>query len=1177
MLLNRVRVSFALAVVSIASALGAAEAFRPPAGAAGPVPAVRPPFAESGKSLYRPKTEMFADKIVSGTKALVWSSGIRGNSTALSLLVDEQAVLSVRMHSRPEAGWNPLTTFETSYDPATGIVRTCPFKTTKTAGGTFRQRIFATPEGKATFTFKYEMEDYATLQGPGIYLAMPAPVCFGRTLTAYDAKGKGKRLVFPDAIGKWTEGKPKPWINCFQARDPVRIVFDEEHPARSFALEFKPGTCSSLVVFRAGATAELYFGWHDCCRTEETSVTVDFGLSARGAASPCVVNGVNFTANNDFTVPCYDPKGNCLVNPSFESGARYFHDVPSGSDVYAQVVEGNAHSGRFALKGGCKTFNFPTEVGHDYVFSFWAKSMTGKRAGGGVSAYTYTWTRPYPTKWWGVGPEWTRVEYLVTNWQYRAIAFALQQCRDVLFDDFQFEEGRRATAYRGNPLGLVLKTDAPDGFFAPPGTPFNARLVVRGPSACRGTVAYSVVDGFGRKTGEGKLSFDLAQGERVLPAFDEAFFAQKGVYAIRLEVSGEGFLPYFDCVRLARFTYADAPAPNRRLHELSGIAWPTPGQTNGLERIRRLCDVQGLLPRIRALGGYSGDYEPALGHAIIAKNAEWGFPKDQHVFSQKKMDATGWKKAAAATDELVAQVSAIVEETVRTYPEVTMWYGPSEVSGWVRMCQERNWKEYAKLMRAAHEAVHRANPKAIYSCYGTCNLGEQGRTEILEFLAAAKELWPDFRFDTVDVHPYRPHPEFADYDADWQALLDGLDALGYADMIVAAAEGAYFVPICCQPWGGISPWAPTLTKDSYSSQHMPSYDIGWGERVAAAMLLRYNLVSYKHGARIRCATSWGLRAMDSRNPFAQYVTTAAQLELLGKATFLEDVRFAPDARAYVFDDGDGHAVAAFWRFSLAMDYGMEAGGVLELPSDGLELEVFDMMGNGCEVECEVEKVGGGGARKVKLPLSNFPVYVRVKRNQAAQLAAAFKAGGAAFRAAGGTELRTSKNVTAKYVTAMPDWKTIASVPFKGGSAQFAWTTKALFVRWTSDDGKPPVFVFDTLADERANAEAGHKGVDENDTVYLIRPKKGVSDAFEAFRRESPDFQLTGGVDRGLAPNVVEPAIRISVGTEGGKRTFLCAFPQRQLEPALLRSGKRIGFAQDALGFADTYVTVELAR
>ena len=126
-------------------------------------------------------------------------------------------------------------------------------------------------------------------------------------------------------------------------------------------------------------------------------------------------------------------------------------------------------------------------------------------------------------------------------------------------------------------------------------------------------------------------------------------------------------------------------------------------------------------------------------------------------------------------------------------------------------------------------------------------------------------------------------------------------------------------------------------------------------------------------------------------------------------------------------------------------------------------------------------------------------------------------------------------------------------------------------------GRAAYEMIQTLADERGNAEVGHAGIDENDTVYLLRSKKDAPGVFEVFRREAPDHQLTGGVDRGLLPNVVEPAVEVSSEPTGDGRTFTCVFPGRQHEPAKLRAGRCIGFAQDALGFDDTYVTVEFAK
>ncbi|MDX9867029.1 MAG: hypothetical protein RBT78_03800 [Kiritimatiellia bacterium] len=1171
--MRQIRALLAFAAAA-ALAAGCAQNFK--ASPAGRIAAPKAPFAAGAAELYQPVPAMFADKIVSGSKALIWNSGVRGGVSPLQLLIDEQEVLGARMQVSPEAGWNPFTAFDTSYDPRKGIERSCPFKTTATAGGTFRQRIFLRPDGKAEFTLRYEMGDYATLKGPVLVFSIPKPACFGRTLAARGEGGE-RAYSFPDTDEKWTLGAKHVWHNCFHVRKPSRIEFDPEQPGKGFALEFPPDTCDGLTLFRASGTAELYFSWTPRCRTEEFSVILDFGRSARTSKPQCVVNGINFTLNNDYDVPCYDERGNLLVNPSFESGPRYYHNVPSGSDLYPHITEAGARSGRYALACGAKTFNFPTVAGKDYTFSYYARATVTNRCGGSIHCDTYLWKNPTKPKWLGYSREWERYAYTVTNWPFRAIAFQIGADPGVLIDDVQFEEGAEATEYKGNPLGIELKTDAPDTFYAPLGTPFHARLAVRGPKACRGVIAITVQDFFGRDVWKGGQAFDLARGEVTLPPLPESAFAARGVYAVRMRVKGEGFKPYFDCVRLARFPYADGTAPNRRLHQTTSVTWPVAAQTNAMERIRHLYQVLGLDPHCYALGGHGRDFDPGLGRAIAARSERYGFHVDGHIFHTQAMQDTGFKTMETYSDDLVKKVAGLCEEYARTRPYIGMWYGPGEASGWVRTCQNRDWKEFAKLMRAAHEGIHRGNPKARFSAYGTCNLGEQGRGEILAFLGAAKALWPDFRFDTVDVHPYRPHPEFPDYDRDWKALLDGLGAIEYDGMTVEATEGGYFVPIRCVPWAGVAPWQDTLSKDSYCSQHVPSMDIGWGERAAAAMLLRYNLVSYKYGARIGRATSWGLKHVDSRNPFAQYVATAAQTELLGKAAFLEDVRFAPGARAYVFDDREGHAVAAVWRFTLGMDYGTENASAMTLDLAKLDPEIFDMMGNRVMGEPLSGREGC-----TRLPLGNFPVYLRVAKRDAKRLAKAIRAAETDIPSQAEIKAREVQAVRAPHTPGEPEWGQIGAVAFPGGKARFAWNEETLYLRWETDTGAAPVLCFDALADERENARIGFSGADENDLVYVVRGKNGQGSGhaagWEVFRREAPDHQLTGGIGRSLLPHVVEPAVRLAV--EGGAdrpRAFTLAFPRRQLEPMRFAEGGRFGFAQNALGFCDGYVEVSLVK
>ena len=42
-----------------------------------------------------------------------------------------------------------------------------------------------------------------------------------------------------------------------------------------------------------------------------------------------IVGGVDFRSENDFRVAVYDEGRNLLMNPSFESGVRYWKDVPT--------------------------------------------------------------------------------------------------------------------------------------------------------------------------------------------------------------------------------------------------------------------------------------------------------------------------------------------------------------------------------------------------------------------------------------------------------------------------------------------------------------------------------------------------------------------------------------------------------------------------------------------------------------------------------------------------------------------------------------------------------------------------------------------------------------------------------------------------------------------------------
>ena len=303
------------------------------------------------------------------------------------------------------------------------------------------------------------------------------------------------------------------------------------------------------------------------------------------------------------------------------------------------------------------------------------------------------------------------------------------------------------------------------------------------------------------------------------------------------------------------------------------------------------------------------------------------------------------------------------------YPRAKNWNAPTEPGGSFRTLKEHRVEEYAKLVLAMYRGLKRGNPEILFSPYGICNLSDAGRKEVYAFLEAARKVEPNVKFRTIDAHPYRAFTELPDTDADSVEFRNGLRKIGYGDIQVRWFEGAYFYPLIVAQWQGIAPWQSVQTKDGYFSQHVPSYDLGWGERVATALLMRHWLVAYKYQDELKMACTWVPRCLDGENPFALFVMSAAMTDLLGNSSFRKDLRFAPGARAYLFEDEKKRTVAAVWKFEEELDRGTGTGAEMTLDLKGMKPEFIDLMGGRCDVPAE-----NGTYR---LPLSNFPFYIRV--------------------------------------------------------------------------------------------------------------------------------------------------------------------------------------------------------
>lgn len=952
------------------------------------------PFAKTDAAAVRAKSVFTGDSIVSGSKTLLWPD----DYNCIKLLNNEQMVFGIQIRSVPSVpGWAPFTKFLTETDGKNNsVTRLHAFKLAENAGGTFRQTISMLPDGKAEIVSQYDAGgNLPLLKEQSFRFFFPGHMIHGKKLLITEGRGKTKTISLPDKE-KWNGGKKNPWIHSGWFPNVSRIVFDPDSETGSFTLDFPDGAIRNLVIFRAKEGAYFHVAFQE--NGKPFKIIVDFGKSGAVSRRDNVVNGINFTKNNGYEVTVFDEKKNMFINPSFESGARYFHNHNGGFDVQTLVTSKDARSGKFSLllNGAAKSFNFPTLANKDYTVSFYAKSPDGSPRRISVGADHYFWrgikiSRSFEVK----GTEWKRYE-MTFRWPYRAVALIFSG-NGALIDDLQFEEGGKASAYCGNRIGIELKTDSPQGAYVDEDKPVNARLLVRGPAGAKGKIQVGIVDFFNRKPYDSELKFQLpASGETVLPLAPDSVF-HNGVNRIRLRVEPEGLPVYTDFLRISKFKYADNTSRNRNLHAVPSVGWPGKSQLeipDSIFNMMKHCGI-GTFSYGNLIGSYADPFSPELSRKIQKRYHNFGFDTWTALLtSTSRPGKTGFvlgiggeplvwdgielKNMEAYSPEVLKKVEDLAYRAAKKYPWVKNWNAPTEPGGQFRSLKTHHVEEYAKLVLAMYRGLKRGNPEILFSPYGICNLADVGRKEIYAFFEAARKIDPGVKFRTIDAHPYRAFTELPDTDADFAELLDGLKKIGYGDIQVRWFEGAYFYPLIVSQWQGISPWQSVQVKDGYYSQHVPSYDLGWGERVATALLMRHWLVAYKYQDRLKMACTWVPRFLDGSNPFALFVMSAAMTDILGNSTYKKDIRFAPGARSYLFEDGKKRPVAAVWKFEEELDRGMKAGSEMTIDLKGMSPEFIDMMGG----RCDVPRKNG----TYTVPLTNFPFYIRVEPGKLEALA-----------------------------------------------------------------------------------------------------------------------------------------------------------------------------------------------
>jgi len=951
-----------------------------------------------------------------GVKSLAIRNNVLLESVILTFSSYGQAVFNVEARGIPSVpDWAPYIFKETEFNSETGIItRRHDFRLTEKDEGKFTQTVRLREDGKIELNFLWDC-DPAAIREQIITFSLPSTSLFGKHWKVEAERTNygpisNEIQVFPN------EPRGTNWQSIYAM---TRFEFFPDEPKNAFMLEFPEG-----VNARFDVDAQKSYLVVNAHRPKIT-VILDPGNCFEMPADDSIVGGINFTQCNAFHVTQFDPERNILMNPSFESGSRYWC-MPE------TLTDADARSGRFSfqfhnppkpfLGVSITSVGTVVEPGKPYVLSFWVKSPSGENPG--VSVGVRGADEALPTEWnlrvAKPYDQWQRVQHTFQTEKSSEIRLAISAKDQVLIDDLQLEPGTEPTEYAGNPVGLELLTDAPLSPVVDAKKPEqlkNVRLAVRsasvnGANGEKGTLQVKIHDFFGRETFTGSFPFDLTQAaEQFIPLPPEAFLNGTNVVEVTGTVAGK---PLHDFLRLVKFPFAMNTAKHKNLMAVAYGHNPFATLSDRSKELVRatgtgLISSQGDWQR----GRMSKEFFDVMARYGIEEMAQGNITFSKYwkeYLNEKPWEWEGKKvyELEEYSPEFLAWVEQNTYEMAKQNPWVHYWSFHTEPFGHYKTLMNGNYKEYAKMIFAIWRGLKRADADAIFCPVGDCNMMLQGRTHVLDFLRDAREMEPEIKFPVVEIHTYRPFPESPDTEKDLLAFMQGLKEIGYPEIKIKAGEGSYYYPMI-SPKCGIAPWVGVGPKDQYTLIGIPSYDLGWGERIGAAQVMRELFVYFKHADRVISHTCWSLRMLDSVTPVSWLAANANVMEILGDADFRRDVRFAPGARAYIFEDAQKRPVAVVWNFEERFDRGLTGAKTLTIPWNAERLgepEFLDLMGN----PCVAEGPQTASTNEYTLPLSGFPVFIRTAPGTLDALADAL-ARGEVPQASGSLPLDVSMELT----------------------------------------------------------------------------------------------------------------------------------------------------------------------
>ncbi|MBO4512188.1 MAG: hypothetical protein J5746_05450 [Victivallales bacterium] len=730
-------------------------------------------------------------------------------------------------------------------------------------------------------------------------------------------------------------------------------------------------------------------------KSKEERFIIDF--LDYGGAEKHIEGGVNFKKADDLVLPESDSR-NLIPNPYFAEGKKYIRDggyqcFPRGyADM--KLATDKVLFGRYALPAGSyRLASIPSDPG-TYTLSFFLNGK-GSLAISVETKVPYSSTlskrQAYDTK-----GEWKRFEY---TYAFKNVGYQLPSINFTggVADGFQLEKGSKATEFDAPSISanFIAPSEGGNGFFESGKAQKLSFEISTLKDSYQGEIVFTVRNFYREVVLTQKKQVDFKKGE--YPVIElktpEKGFAD-GVYTIEMK-SGKNLTFFrFSVMPYLKNTHATAKifspcysgfwgtvdnCPEYYLRRLQQVGYGSLGHnpvfTDNVMKLFQKYNIlvfdSGCVSRSPA-AKYVKSY-PELADKIVPGHVYFGVSQKGVPHSEKtkkKGLVADYRITGGWNEEYKAKFQEAVKQNLKKLPG-RLAYGmgsemPDEIKG---------DPHYIDLLVAYFEAVKSVYPNAHPYEGGAANMQiRDGVAEMDRTLTQLTKRWP---VSLVACHPYcgKDPTEFHDQFAAWLAMLKKHNL---EKAMITFPEFMHYYPYAAELW---ECRASSAEKNAIRSAM--TYDLGWTERMSAALYARNYLTVLTQFQRMVCVTSavynTGNDFLDvdmSSRASAKAVNTIGVL-LGNPRQYLGDCSFGSKVRCFVWETEDGTPLAAVWSDDNKFSSGFEPFPMVKI--DYPDARFIDLMGT--------ERTS---AAKGTFQLTPFPYFIRGKQGDNVRFMEALK-------------------------------------------------------------------------------------------------------------------------------------------------------------------------------------------